>query len=179
MTGRSGPFLILAAIAVIGCFLEGVAGWGSSPGGEKSRLAGEASYYHQGKTEAAGLPDPGCKSDDCHGIYPHERGPEAAFRNLHVSFVECRVCHGTNGSAAWRVDRNPDGRWRLRNESLPGEGDPHRAFGPGVRCRGCHSDTGEDLIEKMGGGALPGTFRNPVALRMLEEGSRKWIPDGM
>jgi len=31
----------------------------------------------------------------------------------------------------------------------------------------------------MGGGALPGTFRNPVALRMLEEGSRKWIPDGM
>jgi len=179
LTGRSEPLLILSAIAVVGCFLAGIVGWRSSPGGEAPRLAGEGSYYHQGKTAAAGLPDPGCKSDACHGIYPHEKGPEAAFRNLHAPFVECRVCHGTNGLAAWRVDRNPDGRWRLRNENVSGGGDPHRAFGPAVRCRVCHSEPGESLIGKMGDGALPRTFRNPVALRMLEEGSRKWIPDGM
>jgi len=170
---------MLAAVAVVGCFFAGVAGWGFSLRVGDPRSAGDASYYHQGKTEPAAIPDPGCKSGDCHGIYPHERGPEASFRNLHAPFVECRVCHGAVGSAAWRVDRNRDGHWRLRNESVPGEGDPHRVFGPAVRCRGCHSDTGEDSIEKMGGGALPGTFRNPVALRMLEEGSRKWIPDGM
>ncbi len=179
MKGWAERLLALAAVVVVISFLAGVAGWRSAAGGGKAFPDGGMAYYHDGKTTAAVNPGPGCLGGECHVAYPHAAGPEAAFRNLHVAFVECRVCHGPEGASKWRADRGEDGRWRIRAGPGPGADDPHREFGVAVRCRGCHSDAGRARIEEGSPVPLPGTFRNPVALRMLEEGPRTWVPGSM
>ncbi|GAB4367175.1 MAG: hypothetical protein Kow00128_11410 [Deltaproteobacteria bacterium] len=179
MTGRTERLLLPAAVLLVASMFAGVAGLRSGPAEPRDRSSGIPAYYHGGKTVAEPLPDPGCRSGKCHAVPPHRKGPEAAFRNLHLSFVECAVCHEGDGGGDWHADRRSDGRWVIRAGAGPRPGDPHRRLGTAVRCRGCHSRGGRDRIERGTNETLPGGFPNPVALRMLEEGSRSWVPDGM
>ncbi len=55
----------------------------------------------------------------------------------------------------------------------------HGLIGPALSCRACHSEEGSREIAALGVKSLPAGFSNPVALRMIEEGARQWIPDAM
>lgn len=179
MSGRAERLLFLAAILLLASWFAGVAGWRWQPDGRGDSLHDGPAYFHGGKTVLDPLPAPGCRSGKCHAGVPHRKGPEAAFRNQHGSFVECPACHGADGGTAWRAERRADGRWMIRTETRQSPGDPHRGFGAAVRCRGCHSEAGRKRIERGSTGSLQENFLHPVALRMLEEGSKSWVPDGM
>jgi len=178
MTRWAERLLSLAAIAIAACYLAGIAGW-RSPGPGRRISSATAGYFHEGKSGDSGIRDPSCQTETCHSAYPHERGPESTFRNMHVGFIECQVCHGKAGAAAWQIEAGGGDRWIIRAGTRQAGGDPHTAFGPSVRCRECHSERGRKRIESGSNRKLHGTFHDPVALRMMEEGSRKWVPDGM
>lgn len=177
MIRRSERILSLSAVGIVACFLAGIGGWKSTVSG--IRIPSEESgYFHEGKSGESPVRDPACQTKGCHGAYPHEQGPESAFRNLHVRFVECPVCHGREGEAEWRIEAG-DERWRIRTGTRRADGGSHPPVGPPVRCRECHSRAGRERIERGAGRKLQGDFTDPVALRMLEEGSREWVPGGM
>lgn len=179
MTRMAERLCVLAAVGISACFLAGVAGYGHPSAGHRISPT-VAGYFHEGKPVPSEIRDSACRTETCHGGYPHVQGPESAFRNMHVEFIECPVCHGPEGDTMWTSDPEPGGRWILRPGRRTEESrDPHHAFGPPVRCRDCHSERGRNRIERGMEQTLKGGFDDPVALRMLEEGSRKWIPDGM
>lgn len=179
MTLGTERTLSLAAIAVAVCFLAGVAGWRLPVPGGRISSGSATGYFHEGKPAGAGMRDSSCRTEKCHGAYPHGKGLESAFRNMHAEFVDCPVCHGREGKAEWSVEAGGGDRWRIRSGTPPAAGDPHASFGTPVRCRECHSQAGRERIERGGTRKLQGTFNDPIALRMLEEGSRKWMPEGM
>jgi hypothetical protein len=58
--------------------------------------AGRAPIAHYHKVDRWFAPDPrnGCTVAGCHSPLPHApESPIAAFVNLHVTFLDCRVCH--------------------------------------------------------------------------------------
>ncbi len=71
------------------------------PGVTENAGRSPASHYH--KVDRWFTPDPhnSCTASGCHSPLPHQpKTPIAAFPNLHVTFLDCRVCHEqTNKSA--------------------------------------------------------------------------------
>ncbi|MGE5189657.1 MAG: hypothetical protein ACM3NF_06335 [Gemmatimonadota bacterium] len=187
----------LGAVAVLltGAYLAAVSGGaGERPAGDPPGTP-EGRYFHAGKVPAPALAEPDCLSEKCHGAVPHAKDrTEAAFRNMHVRFVDCLVCHGKESRASWVAvppGRRPAGqaehggiaprsRWRLEVRPTGIDRDrTHDSLGPALKCRACHSDEGYPRLTGLGIRDLPRGFANPVALRMIEEGAKQWIPDTM
>lgn len=186
--------LALVALILTGAFLSAVSGAGGwFPRGD-SPSARDDRYFHAGKTTPISVDARGCRSTGCHAGMPHvEDRTQAAFRNMHVAFVDCLVCHGRDSRKSWILeppapapkqgggDRGfPRKRWKL---AVPTPGTDratmHGLIGPALSCRKCHSDDGHREMSEKGIRDLPPGFNNPVALRMIEEGAKQWIPDTM
>lgn len=183
--------LVLLAAILAASFMAALAGWGSASIGDGSRASRDGRYFHAGKTPAASAGNAGCGASGCHAGMPHARDrAQAAFRNMHVRFVECLVCHGGASRTSWTVEPPTPGpaadggtarkRWKL---ATPGgtvdREKPHAALGASLSCRKCHSEEGRQEFAAKGVKDLPSGFVNPVALRMMEEGAKQWIPDSM
>ncbi len=184
--------LALVAALLVGAFLlaaVGGAGW-TSP--RRVGAKADPRYFHSGKTDLAPAEEVGCRAGGCHAGMPHARErAEAAFRNMHVRFVGCMVCHGRESSKTWSVGRQARGpgkgsgedgiprvRWTISAPTPPADRDkPHAPLGPAVACRACHSEQGYREIGARGARELPAAFADPVALRMIEGGAKQWIPD--
>lgn len=182
--------LVLAVLAVglAGAFLAGAIGGGAA--GDASRAD---RHFHAGKTPPQAR-EGGCRSGECHGVAPHARELTlAAFRNMHVGFVDCMACHGRNARGSWsakppaQAPKRAAGagttareRWRLAGPAAGGEGKAmHERLGAALACRACHSEEGARDIAAAGIRELPAGFANPLAAKMIEEGARQWIPDTM
>ncbi len=183
----------LAAALLAAAFLSAVAGGGAPAPGTLSG-ASTAAYFHGGKAGAGPAGDRACGAAGCHAGLPHARDRRyAALRNMHVRFIGCLVCHGKDSPGSWTVLRvAPAKRAELRDGGTPGERWTiaatttatgrerlHALLGPALSCRACHSAAGSREIAAKGGKGLPGGFEDPVALRMIEEGAKQWIPDTM
>ncbi len=195
MRGAAEWALGVAAAVLTGAFLSAAAGGILRTPGIAAGAAGGGPYFHGGKTSAPQGADPGCGSADCHPGAPHAKDRSyAPFRNMHVRFVGCLVCHGRGSRGSWIVAAaglarkpNPgDGgflreRWTIAAAAAAGKGreQMHALMGAALSCRACHSEEGSRDIAAKGGRNLPTGFDNPVALRMIEEGAKQWIPDTM
>lgn len=176
MRGFAEKALLLAGFAVTAIFLAGVSGWNLPRGSGNTALAQSKRYFHGGKSADESPAESRCLSKDCHVAYPHAKAPVAAFRNMHVGFVDCLACH-RGKDAEWRVARDRgETRWEIRSEGIAGGKDPHAGLQDPTDCRDCHSGEGRKRIEAGGARNLPGGFHDPIALRMMEGGSRKWVP---
>jgi hypothetical protein len=187
--------LALVAVVLTGAFLAAVAGGeGWIPGGGATAMPDDG-YFHSGKTPPASLEDDGCLSKECHPGAPHAKDrTQAAFRNMHARFIDCLVCHGTESRTSWSAHPPPrvpkpgaaqsygssGRRWRIAAPTPKiDRGRMHGLIGRAVSCRACHSEQGYDDLARMGIRDLGAGFANPVALRMIEEGAKQWIPDTM
>lgn len=186
--------LALVAVILTGAFLSaasGARGWIPRGG---SATARDDRYFHAGKTAAISVEARGCRATGCHVGMPHAKDrTQAAFRNMHVGFIDCLACHGRDSRKSWVFeppapapkqgggDRSyPRKRWKIA-VPMPGTDRErmHALIGPALSCRKCHSDAGHREMTGNGIRDLPPGFVNPVALRMIEEGAKQWIPDTM
>jgi hypothetical protein len=130
--------------------------------------------YHAGKAPLP--PSPGrCGGTGCHEGAPHAGGGGmAAFRNLHGGKVECLACHGVSGKGGW-ISGGSAGSLLASRDTGGKEGERHAGVARGaLGCRECHSRDGEQAIRRAGVPALTAAFADPMALRMVESGARKW-----
>lgn len=186
--------LALVAVILTGAFLSGVSGAGGWTLRGSSATARDDRYFHAGKTAPISVEARGCRSTGCHVGVPHAKDrTQAAFRNMHVGFIDCLVCHGRDSRKSWILEPpapapkqgGSDGsfpRKRGRIAVPVPEIDRermHGLVGPALSCRRCHSDEGHREMTEKGIRDLPPGFVNPVALRMIEEGAKQWIPDTM
>jgi len=172
--------LSLAAVILAGTFLFGAAGVVPGTISGRNETPFESTSYHGGKTETAPPSDGACQAPGCHDGYPHRKGTSVAvFRNMHLRRVDCLSCHGKEADRRWAVSGAPkDPSWRVRYPSDGRRSGPHAGMGPAMACRGCHSENGRAVLLERGVKELPSGFANPIALRMLEEGARRWDPTG-
>jgi len=186
--------LALVAVVLTGVFLAGVVGQGKASHAEGSRRLLDGPYFHAGKTPPVPVEDRGCRSPGCHAGMPHVKDrTQAAFRNMHLGFLSCLVCHGKAPRSSWTAEPPPPApnrplggtgylraRWKIA-VSMPAvdREDLHGTLGQALACRACHSEEGRKEIAEKGVRDLPAGFANPVALRMIEEGAKRWIPDTM
>lgn len=171
---------VLAALLVVLSYAS-TEGWLLASGrGPDARAAS----FHGGKRTSSGEEAAPCVSPACHGSSPHRRTVRAsAFLNMHVTVVSCLGCHGADRERRWR----PAGKEGIGGSLLaysqvpvPGTGDRrHEANGPPASCRSCHSVEGRRAIAAAGVKGIHEGFEDPISLRMIEEGGRKWLPDGM
>lgn len=186
--------LALVAVILTGSFLLAVTGRGGWMAGEGPDATRDPRYFHGGKTPPASLSERGCLSKGCHAGAPHaEDRTQAAFRNLHVRFIDCLVCHGRDSRKSWiaeapapvakpggRAGAFPRNRWKIAASGPEIDRERmHGSIGPALGCRACHSEEGYRGMTALGIRDLPSGFVNPVALRMIEEGGKQWIPDNM
>lgn len=169
--------LYLAGIVLTAIFMAGVAGWNLRTGSGGSSYTQPQRYFHGGKSADVSPADSRCLSKDCHAAYPHGNGAVAPFRNMHVGFIDCLACHLGKKERGWRIVRDRKGtRWEIRSEETAGGNDPHAGLQSPWDCRDCHSGEGRKRLEAGGARDLPGGFHDPIALRMMEGGPRKWVP---
>lgn len=144
---------------------------------ETEPVSGGAAGYHGGKYGAQGSLDPVCQSKGCHDAYPHRKDrAESAFRNMHQEFADCLSCHGKEPETRWSGDPPGRGR-RIRYDREATRGnDPHADLGRAIGCRKCHSESGIAQLKEKGMTKLPADQSDPVALRMLEGGPKRWAP---
>ncbi len=194
MTRATQWVLGVVAAILTGAFLSGVTGGRPWSSAGDPRTASEAPYFHGGKLATASVGDGGCRGAGCHVAMPHAKDlAEAAFRNMHVRFVDCVVCHARDSRKSWTVvpsdtpSRPGAGgegalaeRWKI-TAPMPAVAreQMHGILGAAVPCRGCHSGEGSREIAARGGKGLPARFVDPVALRMIEGGATQWMPDTM
>lgn len=184
--------LALAAIVLTAAFVAGVSGWGSDALRESVSPSRAEHYYHAGKAPPAHVEEGGCRAPKCHNGFPHAKVPtQAAFRNMHLRFVDCLGCHARNARTSWvakpldaiRVDGARGSlrtRWKIASAEPAVDGEKmHALIGPALSCRACHSEEGQSVIAAKGIKDLPAGFADPVPLRMIEEGAKQWIPDTM
>lgn len=179
-----------AAAGLAAAFLAAVAGRGAP----RPVATAKAQYYHGGKSSAAPVDGSGCAAAGCHAGMPHAIDRAyAPFRNMHLRFVGCLVCHGKDTRGSWNVLRAtparkaepgdagpPRERWTIDvATTATGKQQLHALLGTAMSCRACHSEGGSREIAAKGGKELPGGFDDPVALRMIEKGAKQWIPDTM
>lgn len=194
MTRTAEWALALVALVLTGGFLAGVSGGGVALFGEDPPASRDGRYFHAGKGAPVTVGDRGCRSPGCHAGMPHARDRAlAAFRNMHLGFIDCLVCHGKDSRKSWIAEPAPaqekrpsgDGgprrkRWTIVTPTPPADREKsHGMLGAALSCRSCHSEEGAREIAAKGAKDLPGGFVNPVALRMVEEGAKQWIPDAM
>ncbi len=194
MTRSAEWALALIAVILTGGFWAGVSGGGVALFGEGPPASRDGRYFHAGKAAIVTGEDRGCRSPGCHAGMPHARDRAlAAFRNMHLGFVDCLVCHGKDSRQSWKAEPPPPEaeraigergrrgkRWKLAS-AMPGvdREKSHGMLGAPLSCRSCHSEEGRREIAAKGVKDLPGGFANPVALRMVEEGAKQWTPDSM
>lgn len=134
-------------------------------------------YYHE-KSDDPGPLTTGCSSSECHPKYPHERnGSYSPFMNMHSIDFGCLVCHSVPGMNVAAVTGGE--RTRLEVVGMDKTIDYHKRFTKTLRCRQCHSASGEKMFEGIIDRDLPQSFVKPYPLKMLEEGSKKWTVPGL
>ncbi len=179
MSRRPGVLFPVLAVLLTLLSFASVQGWRFARKGAGS--AG-AAFYHGGKKTPSEKRDPACSTTECHASSPHRKaGPESAFLNMHESVVSCLGCHGRDPERRWNTpEKAGEGVSRLAYSPVPEAGPGgrrHAANGPPAACRRCHSMEGRRAIAAAGVKGLPDGFEEPIALRMIEGGGRKWLPD--
>lgn len=181
--------LRVSTFLIVTLLLGNAVGWISQDGKKTDRTAQSAPHFHPGKT-ASEHPDPSCQSVACHPPFPHGNGTAAsAFLNMHVRFVECLSCHGLEPRSRWALKISAASRpgstglrkgiaYRWKGEQ-EGKTDRHALLASPLPCRECHSEPGTAALKARGIDGLPGGFANPISLRMMEEGAKRWIPADM
>jgi cytochrome c553 len=172
------PFLAVLATVLIYASLQGL-GFPRPGGGSPVEVS-----FHGGKVPNPVKRDPACSAKECHTRSPHRKpAPSSAFLNMHETVVSCLGCHGRDLERRWGAGETAgEGAFRLVYSPVP-EGDRggrrHGANGPPAACRRCHSMEGRRAIAASGVKGLLDAFEEPIALRMIEGGGRKWLPDDM
>lgn len=143
-----------------------------------------AAFFHGGKGSASLKRDPACSAQVCHPPSPHRKPvPTSAFLNMHGTVVSCLGCHGRDPERRWGAGETAgEGAFRLVYSPVPEVGSGgrrHDANGPPTGCRRCHSMEGRRAIAAAGVKGLHDRFEEPIVLRMIEGGGRKWLPDDM
>lgn len=181
MSRRAGIlFPFIAALATV-LFYASLQGWRITRIGAGS--AG-AAYFHGGKGSVSLKRDPACSAQGCHASSPHRKPvPSSAFLNMHGTAVSCLGCHGRDPERRWGAGETAgEAAFRLVYSPVPdagGGGRRHDANGPPAACRRCHSTEGRRAIAAAGVKGLREAFEEPIALRMIEGGGRKWLPEDM
>jgi hypothetical protein len=178
---RAGVLFPFLAVLVTVLFYASLQGWRFTRSGAGS--AGAASF-HGGKGSASLKRDPACSAKECHPTSPHRKpAPSSAFLNMHETFVSCLGCHGRDPERRWGAGETAGDRaFRLVYSPVPEAGRGgrrHDANGPPTECRRCHSVEGRRAIAAAGVKGLHDRFEEPIVLRMIEGGGRKWLPDDM
>jgi hypothetical protein len=178
---RAGVLFPLFAAIVTLLFFASLQGWRFTRVGAGS--AG-ATSFHGGKGSALVKRDPACSSQDCHTPSPHRKPvPSSAFLNMHETVVSCLACHGRDPERRWGAGETAaEAGFRLVYSPVPevGRGGRrHDANGTPAACRHCHSAEGRRAIAAAGVKGLHDRFEEPIVLRMIEGGGRKWRPDDM
>lgn len=168
--------MAVSAILFAHALSGGWPGSGRNAAGAAGRKEGVVVAFHGGAAPAVFSPDPTCGAHGCHPVSPHRRKrQEAAFLNMHAGLVECLGCHGRDEER--RRGREPREAGPRVGYDLPaGRGEPHTLIGKPASCRGCHSPQGRARLEAAGAGGLSSGFSDPVPLRMMEKGARRWVP---
>ena len=175
---RAGILFPFLAVLVTVLFYASLQGWRFTRIGAVS--AGAASF-HGGKGSVSLKRDPACSAQECHTPSPHRKPvPWSAFLNMHETVVSCLGCHG----------RDPERRWGAgKRQGKALSGSPTRRF---PRWAG-GGDTTQTVLRRRAGvatrGGPEGDRRGrreglheafePIVLRMIEGGGRKWLPDDM
>ena len=141
--------------------------------------------FHGGKRVLFPKRDPACSARECHTPSSHRKPvPSSAFLNMHETIVSCLGCHGQDPERRWGAGKTagegPPLRLLYSPVPEPGRGGRrHGANGPPAECRRCHSMEGRRAIAAAGVKGLHEGFEEPIALRMIEGGGRKWLPEGV
>lgn len=181
MSRRAGVLFPFLAVFLTVLFYASLRGWSFPRRG--AGFAGAASF-HGGKGPVSLKRDPACSAKECHTPSPHRKPvPSSAFLNMHETFVSCLGCHGRDPERRWGAGETAvEGVFRLVYSPVPElgrEGRRHDANVPPAPCRRCHSMEGRRAIAAAGVKGLHDGFEEPIALRMIEGGGRKWLPDDM
>jgi len=164
---------LVAAILFVG-------GTGIRPPETRQKEPGvrQEAYFHGGKTARGNVADPDCQSRGCHETYPHEKDKtESVFRNMHQRRMDCLACHGKEAEKIWVGEQRPDGDgMKLGVSRKVSKGNPHVELGQAASCRKCHSEKGRDLLREKGMHELSPGYADPIVLRMIEGGSKRWVP---
>jgi hypothetical protein len=177
MKGATENILRAAAVLVAALFMARALGIGAAV----SAPARPAPFrYHGGKTGPARTVSPACLGGRCHLEAPHRGNVvESAFRNMHAGFIDCLGCHGKEAERRWKPSgKAGTGTLKVACDGPAAGGNPHDATGKPAECRFCHSEAGLERLSRRGIGGLPGNFASPVALRMMEEKGKRWVPEG-
>lgn len=180
---RRGPGILFPVVA----FLVAALFYASLHGWRFTRIAtgsAGAATFHGGKKQRPMKPDPSCSAQECHAAFPHRKpNPTGAFLNMHGTVVSCLGCHGRDPERRWGPGGTAgEGAFLLVYSPVPEVGRGvrrHDANGPPAACRRCHSMEGRRAIVAAGVKGLHEGFEEPIALRMIEGGGRKWLPDDM
>ena len=181
MRRRPGILFPVLAFLVAVLFYASLHGWRFTRIGAGS--AGAASF-HGGKRPFSMKRDAACIAPQCHAPSPHRKPvPTSAFLNMHETVVSCLGCHGRDPERRWGPGETAGERaFRLAYSPVPEagrEGRRHDANGSPATCRRCHSMEGRRAIAAAGVKGLHDGFEEPIVLRMIEGGGRKWLPDDM
>jgi len=171
-------FPLLAFLAAV-LFYASLHGWSLTR--NVSGSAGAASF-HGGKRPHSMKRDTACQAPQCHAPSPHRKpASTTAFLNMHETVVSCLGCHGRDPERRWGAgETSGEVAFRLVYSPVPEtgrEGRRHDANGTPAACRRCHSTEGRRAIAAAGVKGLREGFEDPIALRMIEGGGRKWLPD--
>jgi hypothetical protein len=133
--------------------------------------------YHGGKTYSPPSLETSCQSDKCHAEYPHKKDRTiSVFCNMHQSFTDCLSCHGREAGKRLELKSIKEGKgWKISYAADVKE-DPHAGLGSDRSCRKCHSEAGMRMLLALHIPELSRGFADPIALRMIEGGSRQWVP---
>ena len=181
MSRRAGVLFPFLAVLATVLFYASLQGWSFPRPGAGSP---GAVSFHGGKGPALVKRDPACTAKECHAPSPHrKRVPSSAFLNMHGTVVSCLGCHGRDPDRRWGAGETAgEGAFRLVYSPVPEAGRGglrHDANGPPAACRRCHSMEGRRAIAAAGVKGLHDRFEEPIVLRMIEGGGRKWLPEDM
>lgn len=169
----------IAAACLLGALFLVGATYGRVPSARSERPGSlSAVSFHGGKTAGTRDVDAGCRGDACHDPYPHRKDrTNAPFLNMHRGFAECLACHGKEAEKEWIARTRPEGKgtWLGFSREAP-KGNPHEGLGTAAACRKCHSESGREILRAKGMSGLTSGFANPISLRMIEGGARRWAP---
>lgn len=167
---------IAAAYLFAAVYLVGAGRLGMPEARRTKPVTGPAAYFHGGKTAGTPVLDTGCQSPECHEAYPHKKDrTESAFRNMHQNLADCLACHGKEPEKRWVGGVSGESR-KLRYSREASAGNPHADLGQAAPCRKCHSEPGRERLRERGMAFLPPGHADPIALRMVEGGPKRWAP---